>query len=78
MTISYSTSIESIIIFQISTPIKSRNISTIKGELLPILIGKQFSKQKSMKDSMDCDNDKTTLLDFVPERKNFTGIVIDN
>merc|ERR1719219_3090386 len=39
-----------------------KNISTIKGELLPILVRKQFSKPKA--DGVECE-EKTSLVDFV-------------
>ena len=39
-----------------------KNISTIKGELLPILVRKQFSKAKT--DPEDCA-EKSSLVDFV-------------
>ena len=39
-----------------------KNISTIKGELLPILVRKQFSKPKA--DVVDCE-EKSSLVDFV-------------
>ena len=38
-----------------------KNISTIKGELLPILVRKQFSKAKTVE---NCD-EKSSLVDFV-------------
>merc|ERR1712096_299818 len=44
-----------------------KNISTIKGELLPILVKKQFSSVKPKTDNLDCDNVKRSILHFVPD-----------
>jgi len=49
-----------------------KNISAIKGELLPILVSKQFSKVKSRTENLNLDNVKKTILDFLPENKNIT------
>jgi len=50
-----------------------KNISTIKGELLPILVKKQFLKLKPKTEEMDGDNVKRTILDFVPLNMNTAG-----
>jgi len=54
--------------------IHDKNISTIKGELLPILIKKQFSKVKQTTDIPDCDNARRSILDFVPTKLPFHGM----
>jgi len=45
--------------------IADKNISTIKGELLPIVVNKQFSRQKDSNRSSSPE-DRKTLLDFLP------------
>ena len=52
----------------------ARNISTIKGELLPILVKKQFSSVKHKTDYLDCDNVKRSILHFVPALMTGQGI----
>jgi len=52
---------------------QDKNISTIKGELLPILVKKQFSKIKRATDSLDCDKVKKSILDFVPAKLAVQG-----
>jgi len=47
-----------------------KNISAIKGELLPILVNKQFSKLKPKSDNLNLDNEKKSILDFLPDNKN--------
>jgi len=54
--------------------VSDRNISTIKGELLPILVKKQFSKTKQLaneSEQMDLNRDRIKLLDFVPDNNSF-------
>lgn len=53
-----------------------RNISALKGELLPILTSKQFSKLKPKTDNLNLDNAKRTVVDFMPENQNRTGMSI--
>jgi len=53
--------------------IHDKNISTIKGELLPILIKKQFSKVKQPADILDCDKVRKSILDFVPSTLSVNG-----
>ena len=43
--------------------ISDRNISTIKGELLPIIVKKQFSKPST--DTEDMQETRTVIQDFV-------------
>jgi len=50
-----------------------KNISALKGELLPILVSKQFSKLKPKTDNLNLDNAKRTVVDFMPEKQNRTG-----
>jgi translation initiation factor eIF-2B subunit gamma len=54
--------------------VSDRNISTIKGELLPVLVKKQFSKSKNRvkdDDSNDVTLGRANLLNFVPENKHY-------
>jgi len=53
--------------------IADKNISTIKGELLPILVKKQFGKSNKAKGegNAEVSSDRPRLLDFIPENNKF-------
>ena len=46
-----------------------RNVSTIKGELLPIIVKKQFSKQSKIKDT----DEKRSVQDFVETEPSYSS-----
>jgi len=49
--------------------VHDRNLSAIKGEVLPIIVKKQFSRKKGKKESQD--HEKSKLIDFVEQEKAY-------
>ena len=49
--------------------LKSRNLSAIKGEVIPIIVKKQFSSIKGKKENEDLEKNK--LIDFVEQEKSY-------
>ena len=56
-------------LFFIYITLKSRNLSAIKGEVIPIIVKKQFSSIKGKKENEGLEKNK--LIDFVEQEKSY-------